>query len=1349
MPAPALSHECNEANADRVDIAAKPSIFPASFAQQRLWFLHRLDPESPLYNVPMIARLRGELNIAALRQALNVMLLRHESLRTNFTALDGEPVQVIAPSAELELLTLDLTTLPEEAREAQAQQFLKTEGRLPFDLERDLLLRARLLRLCEKEHILFVNIHHVVSDGWSCSIFFRELAALYAACCKGEKADLPSLPIQYADFAVWQRKCLQGETLKKQVDYWKRQLESAPPVLELPLDHARPTVQTYRGATHPIAIPADLTEKLKELSQREGSTLFMTLLAAFKVLISRYTGQRDILIGSPIANRTRREIESLIGCFVNTIVLRSNLGADPGFRELLQQVRRVTLDAYAHQDLPFEKLVDELQPVRDRSYAPLFQMMFILQNTQKLPENFGDLTATFSEIGTSTTKFDFSLCLAEAAGGLEGYFEYATDLFEPTTVERVAQHFKTLLRSIIANPNEPISRLSLLTQPERHHLLVDLNDTQRTFPHSDSIQQFIEQQAELKPNAIALVWNKQRMTYRELNSRANQLAHYLGKFGAGPETLVGLCLERSIDLVVALLAILKSGSAYVPIDHQYPKERIRNILEDAEPALFLTQRKLLVDLPEQKAKVICLDKLDLSEESANNVESGVQPNNLAYVLFTSGSTGRPKGVAIEHRSVIAFIEWARTVFSEDDLNGVMFATSVCFDLSVFELFVTLSLGGKVILAENALELPKLPAANEIVLINVVPSATTELLRMNGIPRSVRILNSGGEALPQWLAEKVYKLSSVKKVYDLYGPTEDTVYSMIALRIVGGKGHIGKPIANTQAYILDEHQQPTPFGVPGELYLGGAGLARGYWRRPEITAEKFVPNPFSETPGSRLYRTGDLARYLPDGNIEYLGRFDHQVKIRGFRIELGEIETVLRKHPNIREAVVVARENKSGEKQLVAYLSSAKENAPVVAELRDHAAKHLPDYMIPSVFMFLPALPLTPNGKVDRKALPAPEPGKAEKSFVPPRDPLEQQLAKIWEEIFNNGPVGVRDNFFESGGHSLLAVRLFMQIEKITGKNLPLATLFEAPTIEQLAGILKQKGWEPPWLCVVPIKPNGSRAPFYCVHGVGGNILEYLDLAKYMDADQPFYGIQAIGLTGKHPWHCTVEEMAAHYVKEICEFQPRGPYYLGGASFGGIVAFEMAQQLRAKGETVALLALFDTHAPGYPKAAPKKSAWHNQLDHLSFRISLHWENLKATPDGERFAYVWSKIKKWSNGRVVRMKRWRDRTFRRVEEVFWPKEIRQTRQAGHIAYANYVGRKYPGSVVLFRATVQPKEIQPHPTLGWQDYIEGELEVRDTEGHHGSIIRDPRARILATQLKEFLPNNPEPEARPAAAP
>lgn len=1339
----------NETVAEEFPGPENNSVFPVSFAQRRLWFLDRLEPSSAAYIIPSPVRLEGALDVTLLHKALQAMVGRHEPFRTTFRIVDSQPMQVILPSASLEMPVIDLACFSREDREREAARLLEADAKKPFDLARDLMLRVQLLRLSPVEHILLTTTHHIAFDGWSVGIFFRELIEFYDAFLNEREPVLPELKIQYADFAVWQRQWMEGETLQKQIDYWKEQLAGAPALLEFPLDHPRPAMQSYRGAALSFSVERSLAQSLKEISRQEGATLFMTLLAAFQVLAMRCTGQEDIVIGSPIANRNRAETENIIGCFINTLVLRTNLSGDPTFRELLDRVQSTALDAYAHQDLPFEKLVEELQPRRSQSHSPIFQIMFILQNTPVPDDPTGDLRWKFLEVNNGTTKFDLTLTLVETASGLDGNLAFPTDLYETASMQRLIGHYKTLLGGIAANPDERISRLPLLPEKERRQLLTEWNNTEADYSKTFCVHQLIETQTARTPDAIAARFEDESLTYAELDNHASQLACHLQTLGVGPEVLVGLCATRSLEMLVGVLAILKAGGAYVPLDPNYPQDRLEFVLRDSKASVLLTQKSLLKHLPKidsagsdgatnRSPEVVCLDSDNWRTQTGKNLRCEVSPENLAYVLYTSGSTGKPKGVQIPHRAVVNFLESMRKTPGLSARDTLLAITTLSFDIAGLELLLPLIVGAQVVIAKSETaadgkELAKKIGQSGATVLQATPATWRMLLNSgwNGNPR-LKIL-CGGEAWPEELAREL--LPRCHSLWNMYGPTETTIWSAISRVRQNETPLISAPIANTQLYILDAQLQPVPIGVAGELHIGGDGLARGYLNRPELTAEKFIPNPFSEKTGARIYKTGDLARYRSDGQIEFLGRLDHQVKIRGFRIELGEIQSLLAEHPAVREAVVIAREDVPGDKRIVAYVVMENNRQDVISELRAHLKCKLPDYMVPSAFVVLNRFPLTPNGKVDRKQLPPPESGRSDENSVAPRDPLEVQLVKLWENIFNIEPIGIRDNFFELGGHSLLAVRLFSEIEKITGKNLPMVTLFQSPTIESLADVLRREGWKPTWSSLVPIKPGGSKPPFYCVHGVGGNILEYLDLAKYMDDDQPFYGLQAVGLDGKTPWLETVEEMAAHYVAEIRDFQPRGPFYLGGSSFGGLVAFEMAHQFQAANEQVALLAFFDTHAPGYPKALPAISFWRAKLNRWKFRISLHAGNLKAARGVQKFSYIWTKIKKWTWGQIVMLRRRKKEWCERIEQYFLPKAILQTRKAGLAAHESYQAKVYGGSATLFRATVQPDGIENHRALGWDEFIKGELIIYDTPGHHGSIVREPRAPVLAAQLKESL--------------
>ncbi len=916
---------------------------PLSFAQQRLWFVDQLVPNNPFYNVPAAFRLTGSLHFAALEQTFNEIVRRHEALRTTFAIVEGQPIQVIAPILNLSLPIRDLRELPQivraaapqEQRETQAQRLITQEAQRPFNLSTDPLLRVTLLRLDEAEHILLLNMHHIVSDGWSIGVLIREIAVLYTAFASNQPSPLPELPIQYADFAHWQRQWLQGDVLAKQLGYWQKQLEGVS-MLNLPTDRARPATPTYQGARQFLQLPKTLSEALETLSQQEGVSLFMTMLAAFQILLYRYTQQEDIAVGSAIANRNRGEIEGLIGFFVNSLVLRTDLSGNPTFRSLLSQVRDVALEAYAHQDLPFEKLVEELHPERNLNQNPLFQVVFALQNAPMSALELPGLTLSPLPFDTETTRFDLEFHLWErtpqnglwvnSSEGISGFVIYSTDLFDDSTITRMLGHFQTLLESIVAHPEQRIADLPFLSEAERHQLLVEWNNTRVSYPQDRCIHQLFEAQVEQTPDAFALVFEEKKITYQELNKRSNQLAHYLQKLGVGEDVLVGLCVERSFDMVIGMLGILKAGGAYVPLDPTYPPERLSFMLGDAQVPVILTQQRWVNRLETQNSPLIFLDKdwETITQESEENPNSNVTANNLAYVIYTSGSTGKPKGVEIEHRALLNLVFWHQKTFAVSPLDRVTQIAGVAFDACGWEIFPYLSAGASIYFPdeETRLSPEKLRdwLVSKAITISFVPTPLAEKLLLLDWSNqaALRILLTGGDKLHQYpLAESPFQ------VINNYGPTENTVVTTSGQVFVTNQADIapaiGRPIANTQVYILDKHLQPVPIGVPGELYIAGDGLARGYLNSPDLTAEKFIANPFSNQPKARLYKTGDLVRYRQDGNIEFLGRLDEQVKIRGYRIELGEIEAVLNQHPAVLQTVVMTRENE-GEKRLVAYVA---------------------------------------------------------------------------------------------------------------------------------------------------------------------------------------------------------------------------------------------------------------------------------------------------------------------------------------------------------------------------------------------------------------------------------------------
>jgi amino acid adenylation domain-containing protein len=1031
---------------------------PLSLAQQRLWLLHQIDNQSPAYHIPAVIRLRGRVDRFAIRKSLTEIIHRHATLRTTFIQKNEEPVQVVTDQVVLDIPQRDLRYLPETQRYQEALAILIKESRKPFDLTSGPLFRVFTIQLADDDVILSITMHHIIADGWSLDVLSREFTDLYATFAQGSLPTLPPLAVQYTDFVYWQRAYFHAAIQEQQLTYWKRQLAGSAPLIELPLDYPRPPIQTFRGATQTFSLSTDLTIALRNLSRQENVTLYMTLLAAFQVLLYRYSGQHDIVIGSPLANRTQKQTEGLIGLFVNTLVMRTELDDHLSFRELLKRVRKTTLEAYTHQDLPFERLVEALQPQRSLSYSPIFQVLFTLQNTHELKLHQDNLSIERIDIDTGTAKFDLNMTIEEHANKLQGWLEYNTDLFHATTIQRLLAHFHILLQAILANKQLSIAQLSLLT-PEEIQQFKQWNSTQREYPPQQVLHTRFQEQVRRTPHAPALLVGEEQFTYEQLNQRANRLAHLFRSLGVGPECLVAICLPRTADLLIAILATLKAGGAYVPLDPDYPADRLAFMLEDTEPQVVLTQRKLLANLPPVHAP-LCLDEWEecLANQPEHDPAITVAPANLAYLIYTSGSTGRPKGVVITHANATAFIEWATHFFTHEQLEGVLAATSVCFDISIFDIFAPLSSGGCVILAENVLHLPTLPAASRVTLMTTVPSAAHELLRLGPLLPGIKTVALGGEALPGELAHQFYQQPQVRGVYNVYGPSEDTTYSTVGL-IPREETHaptIGTPIANGQVYLLNSQGQPVPVGVVGELYLGGAGLARGYLGRPDLTAERFVPHPFSDQPGQRLYRTGDLARFRSDGSLDFLGRRDHQVKVHGFRVELGEIEAVLLAHPQVQHCVVLARrESTVTEQQLVAYVvpePELPEEACQIAELRAWLQARLPAYMLPNAYVLLEALPLTPNGKLKRDALPVPTTNRLGLSneLVAPRTVLEQQLASFWQELLPVAQVGIHDNFFDAGGHSLLATQLISRLRAHLQREIPLRTLFEAPTIAQLA-----------------------------------------------------------------------------------------------------------------------------------------------------------------------------------------------------------------------------------------------------------------------------------------------------------
>ncbi|MCA2703661.1 MAG: amino acid adenylation domain-containing protein [Microcystis sp. M038S2] len=1331
----------------------KDTELPLSFAQQRLWFLDQLQPNSALYNIPMVLHFRGNLNQKALEQSLQEICDRHEVLRTNFVTIDGQPTQVIQTTRET-ISVVDLQDLPIHEQAEKTQQLKQKQATQPFDLAKESLIRITLVVLSETEHLLLVCMHHIISDGWSIEVLIHELTSLYNAYVQNQPANLAPLPIQYGDFALWQKQWLQGDVLQSQLNYWQNQLTAAPPLLSLPTDHPRPAVQSFVGTQQEFSLSPKLSQALTELSHQQGVTLFMTLLAAFDALLYRYTGSGDILVGTPIANRNRSEIEGLIGFFVNTLVMRTDLSDNPSFSQLLTRVREVTMDAYAHQDLPFEMLVEALQPERDLSHTPLFQVAFVLQNTPKSEIAMTGLTVTDLPPENTTAKFDLTLAMVNMDDGLKGVWEYNTDLFDSSTIERLSWHFINLLEGIVANPQERISQLPLLTESETNQLLIEWNNTQVDYPEYKCIHQLFEEQVKRTPDAIAVVFDNQQLTYNELNCRANQLAHYLQKLGVKPKELVGICLERSLEMIVGLLAILKVGGAYVPIDPDYPQERISFMLQDTQVKILLTCESLETSLPNHQAIVVCLDKdwQQINQASQENLNSAVSADNLAYVIYTSGSTGKPKGVEVIHRSVNRLLLGVNYAHLDATQRFLQMAP-IAFDASTFEIWGALLHGARcVIFTEDiptATSLRNAIDKHGITILWLTAALFNTIIDNNSQALSgIKQLLIGGEALSAAHVHKALETLPLTQIINGYGPTESTTFTCCypiptQLEATIKSIPIGCPISNTQVYILDNYLQPVPIGVVGELHIAGAGLAKGYLNRPELTQEKFIPNPLSNYPDSRLYKTGDLARYLPDGNIEYVGRIDNQVKIRGFRIELGEIEAVLSHNEMVQSSCVIVREDNPGEKQLVAYIVPKLGVKLTSDDLRQFLSHKLPGYMVPSAFVLLEFLPLTANGKIDRRGLKAPSNTSDSDRFIEARNQLELNLVQIWSKVLKIDKISVQDNFFDLGGHSLLAPYLITQIKEQLGKEIAVTTLFQNPTIEQLATIIQTDSDSSNQSCLVPIQPQGSKPPFFCVPGAGGRPFYFYHLGRYLGKDQPFYSFEN-DLYQQFGEITRIEDIASIYLKAMQDLQPQGPYFLGGHSYGGNVAFEIAQQLVNQGQQVALLAIIDSSAPTYKDKQILLDyinwdhvRWLAEVSkgievYLDKTIDISHETLQLLTVEEQLKYALNFFK------LANMLPPNAET-RQLEKIV------QAYKTSCLCLIDYLPKQiYPGKITIIRAS---EELSDDPnkdliagdcedsSLGWSEFSTEPVEIHFVLGNHVSIMVEPHVQILAEELKVCL--------------
>ncbi|WP_427161995.1 amino acid adenylation domain-containing protein [Aliinostoc sp. HNIBRCY26] len=1322
---------------------------PLSFAQQRLWFLHQFEPESSSNNMPVVVRFTGNLDINLLEKSLQAVVHRHEVLRTTFPPVDGKPTQVIASDVSLTLPIIDLQQLPSEQREDEAYRLATAEAHRPFDLANGPILRVMLMRLHPQEHLLVWNMHAIACDGASSDVFYQDFTTIYKAWAEGKESPLTPLPVQYADFASWQHQWLQGEVLQSQVGYWQQKLEGNLPIIQLPYDRPRPAnVQTYRGDRAALLLSKELNQALTDLSQKLGVTLFMTLLSVFELLLYRYSGQEDLLVSFASSGRGQLETERLIGFFSNTLVLRSNLAGNPTFRTFLDQVRRDCLEAYAHQDLPFEKLIEELRPEqRNRNSSPLFQVKFSLNppwsNGRGMASvQLPDLTITslFGYIYHGKTKYDLILVLREQDNGLGMVFDYNADMFEASTVQRMLRHFQSLLEGIVANPDCPILELPLLTKAEQHQLLVDWNHTKTSDIKDIAIHQLFEAQAEHTPDHIALITQHGQLTYQQLNQRANQLANYLQTLGVSTGVSVGLCVEPSLEMIVGLLGICKAGGTYVPITPTSLDTAF--ICQDAQISLLLTTSSLIKKLPECGTKTICLDTdwPAIAVHNQQNPVTPVTPDHLAGIIYSPTATDRPHGIGISHRNLVNHSLAISQTWELSKGDRVLVSSAI--DESLFSCWVS---GASAVVqppsAPNSItQFCSFISQQQITVLNLSTYFWHQLVNHLAtspavLPDSLRLVMVGGEKVSSTAYQTwVERVGTKIRWLNAYGSKETTFTATVYNPQTANHAEIliGQPIANTQIYILDQLLQPLPIGSPGEIYISGVGVVPGYYQQSDLTAQKFIPHPFSDDPKARLYKTGDLGRYLADGNIEYLGRTDRQVKIRSVGINLTQIESLISEHSSVAQAVVITNEQIPGEQHLVAYVVSHQEAQPLTSDLHSFLSQKLADEFIPSDFVFLKSLPLTANGQINYHALPEPDFVKQhlEANFVAPRNETELLLTTIWEKLLGIQGFGIDDNFFDLGGNSILAVRLFTEIEQNFGVNFPLSTLLQRPTIAELAAMIRQDESTQEWEHLVIIKPgSSSKPPFFCVNAIWGNILFYRGLASYLSSAQPFYGLQSKGLDGKQTPLSSIPDMAASYIQEMQRVQPQGPYYLGGFSWGGTLALEIAQQLQAQGQEVRLLAIFDTGAPAIAQSQTQATNVQSPTRHktslLNFRL---WELQDYLSNlGEKISWH------LRAGKASILYRLYLRYIKRSLPEFY---IFNVAAANYKAYKSYVATEYPGKVTLFRAIQDLAQLKNNTELRWDQIANDGVDIYQVMGAtHTGLMEDPYVKLLAEQLQLCL--------------
>ena len=1335
-----------ETSADPVPGAAEELAFPASVGQQVFWYLDLLQPEVTAFNVPMRSRLDGPLDIGLLEKALNLIIGRHEILRTRFEEGDGELLQIVEPSVTLPLTIIDLSHLPEADRDAEARRLGDLEATRPFALGTAPLLRAELLRLSAGSHIFHLTVHHALFDGSSIPILNGELAVIYQALAEGREPDLAPPPIQYGDYSIWQKDHLESPEVDRQLDYWKRRLDGMAE-LDLPTDFPRPATKSWRGELLAAPLPRELMDHLQAIALRHGATLFHLLLAAYKILLHRYTGSTDIAVGSPIAGRTRAETEPMIGVFINSLILRDDLSGDPSFESLLRRVRDTALEAVENQDLPFECLVRELRPERDASRNPLFQVNYTHQRSFSQPSHFAGIDMIPLHSSSPGAIFDLNFFTAERSDGWSVTCDYSSDLFEPATARRMLGHFKRLLEDIAADPARPISRLEILTAEERQTLLHDWTGHRADYPRDATIGQLFAATALAAPDRIALESGEHRLSYGQLHAEATAIAKQLLDAGLAPGELVGLCARPSFEMIAGLLGILLAGGAYVPLDPEYPAERFALLLEESGVRVALTTHADWQAFGEWDGRLLRIPQCGSATDLTELPPAGNSATDPAYLLFTSGSTGKPKGVRIPHRGVVRLVRGNNfTSTTPDDV--FLLGAPLSFDASTFEIWAPLLNGGRLVIPDKGKDLDAIAAAVREKGVTTL-WLTTGLFQVMieehaGSLTGLRHLLTGGEVISVPHARRAVELLPGTRVVNFYGPTENTTFTtfheMTAADCERTAIPIGRPIANTGVVILDELGRPVPAGIPGELHCGGDGLALGYHRDEALTAEKFIQHPDF----GRLYKTGDLCRWLADGSIDFVGRRDHQVKVRGFRIELGEIESVLASHPEVRQSKVAVRGDSAETKRILAWAIAEEGSLLDAPTLAAWLAERLPTFLRPDGVALVPSFPVNKNGKIDIAALPDPlkdaVPAAAAPSFAPPEGDTETRLAALWSELLDAPRIGRDDDFFALGGHSLMALRLFSRINREFGKPLPLAALLTHPTVARLATLLAPDAPAPSPAGkeskghLVTLADGGKEPPLFCIHGGDGGVLFYRNLAEALPCAGPMHAIEARALGSREPIReASVEETAAAYIAELLEVHPRGPFRLAGYSFGGVVAHEMACQLVARGHEIDFLGLFDTQNPSAP--AKRYS--------LPGRFGAFWQQQQDLPLPARLERLRERIAEGiATNRRVKEEVAAAMTQGPAEPHSDLRRV-QVREENWRAMQAYQPRPFPGKITLFKAMTASDKVEWPEDYGWTPVAGGGLEIVPVPGQHLTLFDAENVPALARALAAALPRHPSETA------